>query len=117
MLFIGLLLMLVPASIGGWLAYENRAAVVQVHVGNVVWTGHLYEVFVMGALLACWFLLGAAFIQCRIAERRRARTARIAPVTRESSPPLRRSPQTPARRSAPGRAAAAGAARRAASPG
>lgn len=114
MVFIGVLLMLVPAGVGGWLAYENRDAVVDVQMGNVVWTGHLYEVFMMGALLACWFILGAAFVQCRIAERRRARAAR---VKRESQPPQRQPQRAPARRSAPGRAAATGAVRRAASPG
>lgn len=73
MLIFGLLSMLVAAGSGGFLAWQNRDAVVRLHVGSVVWTGHLYAVLVIGALLACWFLLGAAFIQCRIAERRRGK--------------------------------------------
>lgn len=117
MLLFGLLSMLVPAGVGGWLAWQNRAAVVHVQVGTVVWTGHLYAVFIVGALMACWFVLGAAFIQCRIAERRRARAHAAEELTRESRPPQRQPQRTPARRSAPTRAAAAGAAPRAASPG
>jgi hypothetical protein len=115
MLVFGLLSMLVPAAAGGWLAWENREAVVRVHVANVVWTGHLYAVLVVGALLACWFVLGAAFIQCRIAERRRARAGAAEQVRRESQPAPRQ--RVPSRHSAPGRAAPAGAVRRVASPG
>jgi hypothetical protein len=119
MVLFGLLSMLVPASVGGWLAWQNRAAVVRVHVGSAVWTGHLYAVLIVGALLACWFILGAAFIQCRIAERRRARAGAGAgeQVTPESQPASRQQRQTPTRRSTPTRSAAAGGVRRAASPG
>jgi hypothetical protein len=117
MFVIGLLSMLVPAGFGGWVAWENRDTVVQVHLGNLVWTGHLYAVFVVGALTACWFFLGIAFVRCRVAERRRARAAGGQPVRQESQPPVRLPQRTPARRSAPGRAPAAGAVRRVASPG
>jgi hypothetical protein len=68
--------MLIPATGGSYLAWQNRNTVVHARVGDLTWTGHLWGVLVVGALLACWFLLGAAFIQCRIAERRRSRTAR-----------------------------------------
>lgn len=117
MLLFGLISMLVPAAAGGWLAWHNRDVVVRVQIAeNVVWTGHLYAVLVVGALLACWFVLGAAFIQCRIAERRRARRDRAGPPAQQ---PLRhRAPRGRAARSGPARpAVAAGAARRAASPG
>jgi hypothetical protein len=118
MLVFGLLSMLLPAAVGGWLAWQNRDAVVQVHiVGNVVWTGHLYAVLVVGALLACWIVLGVAFIQCRIAERRRARRGEAEPVRQGSQRPSRQPKRAPARPSAPGRPAAAGAVRRVASPG
>jgi hypothetical protein len=97
MFLIGLLLMLVPAGASGWLAYENRAAVVHVQVvGDVVWTGHLYEVFVMGALLACWFILGAAFVQCRLGERRRIRRTAAAPVPQQPRKPVRQPRRTAA---------------------
>jgi len=117
MVLLGLLCMLVPAGVGGWVAWQNRAAVVHVQVGSFVWDGHLYAVLVVGALLACWFVLGAAFIQCRIAERRRARAGKSAPVTQESRPQQQPPQRVPARRSAPGRPAGAGAVHRAASPG
>lgn len=117
MVLFGLLFMLVPAGIGGWLAWQNRAAVVQVHVGSVVWTGHLYAVLIVGALLACWFVLGAAFIQCRIAERRNRRATAAEPVRPESQPRSRQPKRARARGSSGGRAAAAGAVHRAASPG
>lgn len=70
MVVFGVLSMLIPAGAGTYLGWQNRNAVVRVHVGHFVWLGHLYGVLIVGALLACWFLLGAAFIQCRIAERR-----------------------------------------------
>jgi hypothetical protein len=69
----GLLSMLVSAAAGTYVAWQNRHTVIRAQVGSLTWTGHLDGVLVIGALLACWFLLGAAFIQCRIAERRRAR--------------------------------------------
>jgi hypothetical protein len=75
-LFGGALLMLGAAAAGGWLGWENRNAIVRVHAGDFVWTGHLYAVLIVGALLACWFLLGVAFIRCRIAERRRGSALR-----------------------------------------
>jgi hypothetical protein len=75
-LAVGMLLMLSSVGAGALLVTQNRV-VVQVQVGNEVWTGHLYGVLVIGALLACWFLLGAAFIQCRVAERRRQRAPRV----------------------------------------
>ena len=92
MIAFGVLFMLIPAGAGGYLAWENRHAVVHARVGNLTWTGHLWGVLVIGAILACWFLLGAAFIQCRIAERRRARRAapeagaRRRPVAERAAP-------------------------------
>jgi hypothetical protein len=68
------LFMLLPAGAGGYLAWQNRHAIVHARVGEWTWTGHLWGVLVIGALLACWFMLGAAFLQCRFAERRRARS-------------------------------------------
>lgn len=115
MVVFGLLSMLLPAGVGGWLAWENRDTIVRVHVGEVVWTGHLYAVLVVGALFACWFVLGAAFIQCRLAERRRARAGE--PVTPAERPPRRRSRPAREAHSAQGRAAATGAVRRVPSPG
>jgi hypothetical protein len=95
MVLLGLICMLVPAAAGGWLVWANRNVVVRVHVAeNVVWTGHLYAVVVTGALLACWFVLGAAFIQCRIAERRRTRGR----AARRSQPASARRPRIAARR-------------------
>lgn len=75
MVFFGVLSMLLAAGAGGALAWQNRQTIVRVHIGDAVWTGHLYAVIVVGALLAWWFMLGAAFIQCRIAERRRGKQA------------------------------------------
>lgn len=74
--------MVSAAGVGGLLAWQNRDAVVQVHVDQFVWSVRLYGLLILGALLACWFLLGAAFIQCRIAERRRAKSA----PTRQAEP-------------------------------
>ena len=93
-MLIGLLFMLGSAGAGGYVAWQNRRAMVHAHVGGVEWTGHLWAVLVIGALLACWFVLGAAFIQCRIAERRGARrAAETAAATGASDDPV------PARRS------------------
>jgi hypothetical protein len=68
------------------LGWQNRDVTVQVQIGHFGWTGHLWAVLVVGALLACWFLLGVAFIQCRLAERRRTRAARKAEPARHSRP-------------------------------
>jgi hypothetical protein len=77
----GTLSMLASAGAGTLVAWQNRNAVVRVHVADTVWTVRLYGLLVVGALLACWFLLGAAFIQCRLAELRRARAAERDPTT------------------------------------
>lgn len=77
MFVVGALLMLSSAATGSLLAWQN-GAVVHLRVGPWLWTAHLGGVLIVGALLACWFLLGAAFIRCRIAERRRMRAARQA---------------------------------------
>ena len=90
MLFGGLVLMVSSAGAGTWLGWQNRDVVVRVRVGHDVWTGHLYAVLVVGALLACWLLLGAAFVQCRIAERRRARAARTAAPAAPAAVPGKR---------------------------
>ena len=85
MLFGGLLLMLGAAGAGTFLGWQNRDVTVRVQVGDTVWHGHLWAVLVIGALLACWFLLGAAFVQCRVAERRRNRAARKAKHAKDAS--------------------------------
>jgi hypothetical protein len=90
----GLVSMVVAAGAGSWVAWENRHAIVRMHVvGDVFWTGHLSGLLVVGALLACWFMLGVAFVRCRIAERRQAPSA--APATEPEQP----------RRPAPGQTA------------
>jgi hypothetical protein len=81
----GLLLLAGAAGTGGYLCWENRDIVVRVHVFSHVWHGHLYAVFVFGALLSCWFLLGASFVQCRLAERRDHRAAARARVAEPQS--------------------------------
>jgi hypothetical protein len=98
-LFGGLLLMLSSAGAGAILGWENRKTVVRVHIGDTVWTGHLYAVLIVGALLVCWFLLGVAFVQCRLAERRGVRQARAAEAAQPVQAPAqqpRRTPRMPA---------------------
>jgi hypothetical protein len=70
---IGVLAVLAPAGAAALLAWDNREVIVRVHAGPYVWTGHLYAVLVVGALAACWLLLGLSCIRCRIAELRAAR--------------------------------------------
>lgn len=76
MLVLGVLFVLASGGAAAALAWENRDAVVEVHVGSYTWHGQLYLVLAAGALLAFWFMLGAAFVQCRLAERARARRSR-----------------------------------------
>ena len=78
MFIFGALCLLASAGTGTAIVWQNRDAVVQIRVAHAVWTTHLGGVLVFGALLACWFLLGAAFVQCRLAELRRSRQARRA---------------------------------------
>ena len=105
MIVVGALLLLSSTAAGTLVAWQNRAAVIHVKVGDWVWTGRLYALLIIGALLACWFLLGAAFIQCRIAERRGKRAAHRAavdatPATRTAAPSTRTAGATPSRRMA-----------------
>lgn len=73
MLVLGSLMVAGSATIGVLLGWQNRSTPVHVHVGGLEWTAALSTVLIAGALLACWFLLGVAFVSCRIAERRRRR--------------------------------------------
>jgi hypothetical protein len=79
---VGLLFMIGSASAGVYLGWQIRDVIIQIHIGESTWTGHLYGLLILGASLACWFFLGAAFVQCRIAERRAARTERSEPAAR-----------------------------------
>jgi hypothetical protein len=87
-LIFGVLLLIGSLGGGVLLALENRDVVVQARVGHVVWTGHLYTALIVGALLACWFLLGAAFVKCRLAERRRRAASRRTAQSRPPGQPL-----------------------------
>jgi cytochrome c biogenesis protein ResB len=78
MLLLGLLLFAGSAAIGGALVMQNADAIAHVQAFGHSWTVHLYTVFIVGALLACWCLLGAALFSCRMAERRRYARARRA---------------------------------------
>jgi hypothetical protein len=75
-LVLGLLMMAASAGAGTLLGWETRHTVVHVRLPGFVWTGHVYGVLAVGALLACWFLLGVSFIRCRVAELRRAGASR-----------------------------------------
>jgi hypothetical protein len=87
-LIFGVLLLIGSLGSGVLLALENRDVVVQARVGHVVWTGHLYTALIVGALLACWFMLGVTFIRCRLAERRRRAASRSAAQSRPPVQPL-----------------------------
>jgi hypothetical protein len=102
MFVVGALLLVSSAGAGTLLAWQNRAATVHVQVGEWAWNVRLYGVLIIGVLLACWFFLGAAFIQCRIAERRGKRAAHRTTATEEAKAPSR------TRASVPPRAASAG---------
>ena len=92
MLIFGILAMLTSAGVGGLLGWQNRDVIVRVRVADYVWSGHLYEVLVFGALLACWFLLGASCIHVRLRERSERRRRRVAPVDVEPAAAARRTP-------------------------
>jgi hypothetical protein len=100
----GVLLLIGSLGGGVLLALENRDVVVQARVGHVVWTGHLYTALIVGALLACWFMLGVAFIRCRLAERRRRAASRSAARSR---PPAQRLAHLSPRRLGAGRSISA----------
>jgi hypothetical protein len=83
----GGLMLVGSAGCGVWLALLNSDIVVRARVGRAVWTGHLYMVLVIGALLAAWFLLGIAFLTCRRqSAHRRARRRRAAAAHQPFSP-------------------------------
>jgi hypothetical protein len=89
-LVFGLLMLFGSVGCGVLLALENRDVLVDVRVLNMAWTGHLYAALIVGALLACWFMLGAAFVGCRLAVRRRRRAAaRTAARGRSAAAPAR----------------------------
>src|SRR3954447_3287652 len=95
--------MVVAAGAGSWVAWENRHAIVRMHVvGDVFWTGHLSGLLVVGALLACRFMLCVAFVRGRIAPQRPA--AAPAPGRAPPPPPPPPAPGHP-RRPAPGQTA------------
>ncbi len=77
MLIFGILAMLASAGVGGLLGWQNRDVIVRVKVADYAWSGHLYAVLVFGALLACWFLLGASCIHVRLRERGERRASRV----------------------------------------
>jgi hypothetical protein len=101
MIVIGMLMMLASAGAGAFLGWQIRHVVVRLRIGEVTWTGHLYALLILGALLACWFLLGAAFVQCRFAERRAARRSATSATPATSEAPARTS--RPARHAQPAR--------------
>lgn len=86
MFIFGVLAALASAGAGGFLAWENRDVMVRVHLGNHAWSGHLYGVLILGALLACWFLLGLSCIHLRLRERRQRRAARAAAAAGSTAP-------------------------------
>lgn len=73
MLVFGLLATAGSATTGVLLGWQNRNTPVRARVGGLEWTGQLSTVLIVGAVLACWFLLGIAFVACRIAELRQQR--------------------------------------------
>jgi hypothetical protein len=92
-LIIGLLSILIPTAAGGFFCWQNRATLVQLQVGDQVWTGHLFGVFILGVLCGCWFLLGVSIIRLRRRERREQRAharheAAAQPRMREPRPTL-----------------------------
>lgn len=81
MIFFGILLITGSGAIGAGLVLQNRGAAADVQIFGHLLTVHLYTILIVGALLACWGMLGAAVIGCRISERRRLREARAASVS------------------------------------
>lgn len=77
--------MLATTGFGAAVCWANRSTTVDLHLAGITWSGHLYGVFLAGAVLAGWFFLGAACIQLGLRERlerRTARTAATAPTAR-----------------------------------
>jgi hypothetical protein len=74
-LFFGVAVMIASAGAGGWLCWVNRNLPVHLELAGYTWTGHLYAVLLLGAVLAGWFFLGASCIQLRLRERRERRAA------------------------------------------
>jgi uncharacterized membrane protein YciS (DUF1049 family) len=97
-LVVGLVLVLSSAGVAVALGLQNASAIVHVRAFDHVWTTHLYTLLIIGALVACWFLLGISFIWCRIGEKRRARAAQRASLRAEP-------PDQPVRAGRPLRAA------------
>ena len=85
MLVVGLVLVLSSAGVAVALGLENASAIVEIRAFDHVWTTHLYTLLIIGALVACWFLLGISFIWCRVGEKRRARAARRTTSVRTAS--------------------------------
>lgn len=83
LILFGILLITGSGAIGAGLVLQNRGAAAEVQVFGHLLTVHLYTVLIVGALLACWGMLGAAVIGCRISERRRLREARAAAASAE----------------------------------
>ncbi|HVU90946.1 MAG TPA: hypothetical protein VHC23_01860 [Jatrophihabitans sp.] len=86
MLIFGIVVVLATSGLGAAVCWANRDATVHVHLGSLTWSGHLYGVFLAGAVLTGWFFLGAACIQLRLRERRERRAA----VASEVAPPRAR---------------------------
>jgi hypothetical protein len=101
MIVIGMLMMLASAGAGAFLGWQIRHVLVRLRIGDFIWTGHLYALLILGALLVCWFLLGAAFVQCRFAERRAGRRSATLAAPAASEAPARN--RRPARHAQPAR--------------
>jgi hypothetical protein len=74
----GVFAMLASGAAGGFLGWQNRDRLVHVRIAEQVWTSPLWALLLLGAVLACWFLLGASCIHLRIRERRERRAAATA---------------------------------------
>jgi hypothetical protein len=107
----GLVAVLGAVGLGGWACWATRSVTVHVELAGYAWTGRLYGVLLMGAVLAGWFFLGAACIQLRLRERRERKAARAARASvQEPAVPSQRNAAAVTSRQVPsGPAHAAGA--------